>query len=205
MAFSDLTFKFYTDSGLTVAFSNIYQLIHYTDLSDNPQDFTLYFGSAQSAGTRSLKATSNPGVDSITLTPTLTLATYAASTAYSDGDVVQPTTPNGYRYTVTTAGTSGVEPTWPTTLGSTVTSGSATFTLYSARHPASEIKLALSSGGLAGATGGSALSLATTILSGTANAVPVYIRVTNSVSTVSDTTGYPDIKLYMNEVIEQEV
>lgn len=38
------------------------------------------------------------------------------------------------------------------------------------------MKLALSSGGLDAATAGAALALGTTILSGTANAVPVFIR-----------------------------
>lgn len=42
--------------------------------------------------------------------------------------------------------------------------------------PASEIKLALSSGGLAGATGGAALTLSHTVTSGVANAVPIFTR-----------------------------
>lgn len=41
---------------------------------------------------------------------------------------VQPTTPNGHFYKVTTAGTSSTEPVWPTGSGSTVTSGTVTFT-----------------------------------------------------------------------------
>lgn len=46
--------------------------------------------------------------------------------------------------------------------------------------PASDVKLALTSGGLAGATGGAALNLGTVINGGAANAVPVHIRVTDS-------------------------
>lgn len=54
---------------------------------------------------------------------------FAASTGYSSGDYVLPTTPNGRLYKVTTAGTSAAsEPTWPTTAGGTVTSGGAVFT-----------------------------------------------------------------------------
>jgi len=54
---------------------------------------------------------------------------WAASTAYSAGDVVHPTTLNGYVYECTTAGTSGTtEPTWPTTPGDTVTDGGVTWT-----------------------------------------------------------------------------
>ncbi|MEA3432061.1 MAG: hypothetical protein U9R01_05215 [candidate division WOR-3 bacterium] len=54
---------------------------------------------------------------------------WAASTAYSLGDYVRPTTANGYVYKCTTAGTSGAaEPTWPTTIGQTVTDGSVVWT-----------------------------------------------------------------------------
>lgn len=51
-------------------------------------------------------------------------AAWAASTAYSFGDLVMPTTANGYRYRCTTAGTSNDtegEPTWDTVLGGTTT------------------------------------------------------------------------------------
>ena len=52
-------------------------------------------------------------------------AAWQASTAYSWGAFVWPTTFNGYKYVCTTAGTSHAttEPTWPTTLGQTVTDG----------------------------------------------------------------------------------
>jgi len=55
-------------------------------------------------------------------------ATWQASTAYSLGAVVRPTTPNGFWYQCETAGTSGSsEPTWPTTDQSTVTDGTVTW------------------------------------------------------------------------------
>lgn len=44
---------------------------------------------------------------------------------------------------------------------------------------ATDVKLALSSAGLTGATGGAALNLGATILGGSANAVPVYYRWAN--------------------------
>lgn len=47
---------------------------------------------------------------------------WVKDTDYILGDYVWPTTFNGYRYVCTTAGKSGAtEPTWPTTIGDTVT------------------------------------------------------------------------------------
>jgi hypothetical protein len=55
--------------------------------------------------------------------------TWAATTAYSAGDYIIPTTPNTRFYKCTTAGTSGAsEPTWPTTTGGTVVDGTVTWT-----------------------------------------------------------------------------
>lgn len=204
MALADLSFKFYNDANLTSVFTGVLNITHQTDLSDNPQDFVLYFGSTESS--RQLEATSNPGVDQITITPTDGIADWQATTAYSLGDTVEPTTPNTFAYVCTTAGTSGsTEPTWPTSgIGSTVTDGTAVWTLRGKRHEITEIKLASTSGGLPGATPGAALNLGTTLNSGVGNAVQVHIRVTNAVTTVSDTTGSPDIVLNINEVQETE-
>ena len=203
MALSDLSFKLYTDANLTNLFSGLYQLVHNTDLSDNPQDFTLYLGS--NTASRKLQASSNPGVDNITLTPTYILPEWAAATVYSLGNSVEPTTPNTYRYVVTTAGTSHAvtEPTWPTAaIGDTVTDGTVVWTLVSKRHPATEVKLATTSGGLAGATGGAALTVGTVVNSAIANAFEFHIRITNTVVTVSNNTGYPELAVYINQVVE---
>ena len=206
MALSDLSFKFYTDTGLTSAFSNLYQLVHETDLSDNPQTFTLYFGSAETSGSRVLKASSNPGVDQITLTPTYILGEWTAAHAYALGAIIEPVTPNGYKYQVSTAGTSHAttEPTWPTSIGSTVTDGTIVWTCLAIKHPITEIKLALTSGALAAATGGAALNLGTSVTSGTSNKVAVYIRFTNTSTTVNDNTGFPELGLYINAVQETD-
>jgi hypothetical protein len=52
----------------------------------------------------------------------------ANTTAYVQGDVREPATPNGFVYICTVAGTSGGSaPTFPTTLGSTVTDGTVTW------------------------------------------------------------------------------
>jgi hypothetical protein len=62
--------------------------------------------------------------------------TWTADTAYALEFVVEPVTPNGYRYECTTAGTSDSsagEPTWPTTIGDTVADGTATWTCISTK------------------------------------------------------------------------
>lgn len=57
-----------------------------------------------------------------------TAATFATSTAYTAGQVVKPTGGSAAEFLVTVGGTSGASaPTWPTTIGSTVTSGGVTF------------------------------------------------------------------------------
>lgn len=57
------------------------------------------------------------------------LTAWVATTALALGVVRRPTVSNGYRYEVTTAGTTaGTEPTWPVTIGATVTSGTVVFT-----------------------------------------------------------------------------
>jgi len=204
MALSDLTFKLFTDSGLTSQFNGLYQLTHETDLSDNPQDDTLYLGS-NTAG-RQLDANSNPGVADIVLTPTNSLDEWVLSTAYSLGKLIEPITPNTYVYECTTAGTSsGSEPTFPTSaIGDTVTDGTVVWTMVGKRHEISEITLALSSAALATNTPGDPLTVATTVTSGVANAIPIYIRITNAVATVRSNTGYPEIAVFINTVVETE-
>jgi len=60
----------------------------------------------------------------------VTAAAWVINTVYALGDYVLPTTPNGYRYECTTAGTSHAanEPTWPTTIGTTVADNTAVWT-----------------------------------------------------------------------------
>lgn len=54
---------------------------------------------------------------------------WTASTAYTVGQTIVPTSPNGRLYQCTTAGTSAAtQPTWPTTDGGTVTDGTAVWT-----------------------------------------------------------------------------
>ena len=53
---------------------------------------------------------------------------YAASTAITAGTGILPSTSNGYYYRCTTAGDTAAEPTWPTTIGNTVSDGTVTWT-----------------------------------------------------------------------------
>jgi flagellar hook protein FlgE len=69
-------------------------------------------------------------LDSSETAPTYSGTQWAATTAYAAGARVYPNPPNGYSYEVTTAGTSGAaQPTWPTTVGSTVSDGTVTWTV----------------------------------------------------------------------------
>lgn len=55
---------------------------------------------------------------------------WATGTAYTAGKIVRPTTGNGFVYRCSVAGTShaSTEPTWPTTIGATVTDNTVTWT-----------------------------------------------------------------------------
>lgn len=55
-------------------------------------------------------------------------------------------------------------------------------------HPASDIKLALTEGGLTSATGGAPLNLGTAITSGVANAVTFWVGITDSTAVTGTST-----------------
>lgn len=67
---------------------------------------------------------------------------------------------------------------------------------------ASEVKIAATFAGLASATGGAALGIGPTILSGASNAVPVFVRVSSALSTVGN---YDDITLRVADWVESDV
>lgn len=181
-------------------FSGVEQLVSYTDFSDNPQSFTLYFGST--ASSHQLQTQTSPGTNQITLTPANISAVWQSAHAYTVGNLIQPTSPDGWVFKCTTAGTSsGSQPTWPLSVGSTVTDGTVVWTNYMPYHPATEIRVSLSSPATS-ATPGASINLGTTLNSGSANAIPVYIAITNAVAQICDTTGYPQIGLNINAVQE---
>ena len=68
--------------------------------------------------------------------------------------------------------------------------------------PATEFKLALSSGGLASAVAGDPLSLSHTLLSGVANAIPIYTRRDSALVVVG---AYSDISLQVVNPYETPV
>jgi hypothetical protein len=68
--------------------------------------------------------------------------------------------------------------------------------------PATEFKLALSSGGLASAIAGDPLTLSTSITSGVANAVPIYTRRDSALAVAG---AYTDISLSTQTLIETPV
>jgi hypothetical protein len=87
-----------------------------TGTSEPTWDQTI--GNSTTAGTASF----------ITVDKFVTVITFAISTAYTLGQIVKPTAGSAYEFVVTAAGTSAAtSPTWPTTIGGSVTSGTATF------------------------------------------------------------------------------
>lgn len=129
-----MPFAIYHDAALTQPANGANKLVcpQASDGSTGAYDTSVYVGSTDTAGSKQLRAASNPGVAQLQIAP------------------------------VDAAGGSG--------------------------SPATDIKLSLSAGGLATATGGAALNLGTTILSGVANAVRVYVRVTDSTHAVATNT-----------------
>lgn len=204
----DMTFRIYTDSGLTTEFSYTILQQFRTDLSNSVQVYGPFFYGAvpqgiEPDGARKLYAMSNPGIDDILLTPTDILPRWQATTAYILGKVVQPVSETGFRYVVTTAGTtSGTEPTWPTLTGSTVTDGSVVWTFKGATHEPGELKIATSEAGLATAVAGDPLNLGPELLSGVPNAVEFWIQWTNAVTVPSNTIATPEISLRPNPIGE---
>lgn len=199
-----ITFKCYDDVGLTTVSNTSLTVAAESDLSDGSHDYNFYFGCTDA--NEQLQALSNPGIDNVALTPTYILPSRANSTTYALNYSVIPATPNGYRYVCTTAGTSaGTVPTWGTVLNGTTTDGTVVWTLVAEDSPTSEIKLALTAGGLDTATGGAALNLGATLLSGVPNAVRFYVRVTNTITAVSSSVGTPELGITINNVKQSSI
>jgi hypothetical protein len=192
-----VSLDFYSDSGLTTAPASL-AVTHAATGAGDPQDFHLYLGSPESG--RRFRAASNPGVDSIAVSIVNTTVAWSAAASKSVNDRVRTSARNGYRYKATVGGTTGSsEPTWPTTLGNTVVDNTVTWTCEQKIHEATEAKLATTQGGLTAATPGAALTLSTQILSGSANAADVWLRLDDATATVGTET---ELTLTTNSVVE---
>lgn len=197
-------FDFYDDAALTILSSDVYSYQAKSDLSDGFHDVVKYFGCPLL--NKKLQAQSNPGVDNIILTPTYILPSWQQSHAYTVGQSVIPISPNGYRYEVVTAGSSGsTQPVWGTVLNGTTNDGTVVWRLVAEDSPISEIKLATTQSGLNAATPGNPLVIGTEIMSGPANAVSVWIRNTNSITVVSETLGTPELGVNINAVTQSAI
>jgi hypothetical protein len=192
-----VSLDFYSDSGLTTAPASL-AITHAATGAGDPQDFHLYLGSPESG--RRFRAASNPGVDSIAVSIVNTTPAWSAAAAKSVNDRVRTSARNGYRYKATVGGTTGSsEPTWPTTIGNTVVDGTVTWVCEQKLHEATEAKLATTQSGLTAATPGAALTLGTQILSGSANAADVWVRLDDATATVGTET---ELTLTTNSVVE---
>ncbi len=181
--------KFYSDSGLTTEFTGNLIASQNVDGSTGDVDFQLWLGSTNAS--HKFEASSNPGVDTITLDIVNATAVWAASTAYSLTDEVRTSAQLGYYFECTTAGTSaGVEPTWTNApnVDDTIVDGGVTWTNRGPFHEATEVKLATSSGNLGAAVPGQSLGLGVEILGGSVNAQEVWVRVNDATEVIGTST-----------------
>lgn len=193
------TFGWFSDSGLTTALT-LKSLLHSDTGSTDPLEFAVYLGS--NTASVKIEDSTAPGTNQVSVYPINLTAEWVASTAYSLNDIVKSTsaTKNGYYFKCTTAGTSGTaEPTWDTTIGNTTNDNTAVWTNQGKIHEITEVKLATTQGGLAGATGGAALNLGTSVLSGTGSAQVVWLGVTDATDVAGTMT---ELRIRTSNVIE---
>ena len=194
------TFAFFSDAALTAPLAeDLHDL--FTDGTGNPRTVQLWLGST-TAG-KQLRAVSDPGVDQVALSIEQTIPAWSAAAAISAGAKIRPTSTNNRIYQAGGSGTTaGSEPTWPTTIGATVVDNDITWTCIAYEDTPNEIKLATTSGGLAGATAGAGLNLGTTILSGAGNAATFWMQRTDADLVDQDQTM---LRLATNAVREDAV
>jgi hypothetical protein len=197
-----LSSGFFSDSGM----SSPLTITEFEQLEDgssspglpSPADRVVYFGLPDAA--KQIQALSDPGVDPIVISIVTNVAAWQASTTSVSGDIVQPSTANGYKYEAQSNGASDTaEPTWPTTIGATVVDNEVTWRCIDEIHQGAEIRLATSQAGLDSATPGDSLSLAASIAGGTA--IPIWMRVSQGVHPAHASVFY-DLKLETVELTE---
>jgi len=95
------------------------------------EDITAGLAGLYRLGVSTLKPSGDRSISGVTIENKAGAAATAwqATTLYSIDDLSVPSVANGYFFIVTTAGTSAAsEPTWPTTVGATVTDGTVVWT-----------------------------------------------------------------------------
>lgn len=205
MSLDSLTFRLYHVDNLTGLFDGTLSVVHKSDLSDNPKDYVLYFGS--NIPNRRLRAYSNPGIANIVLTPVDTLPHWEPEMPVEQGYLLQPPTPNGFKYKCLSGTKTGTtEPAFPTlSIGSTYNDGASVWMLVGAKHEVTEITLAASAADLDINVPGDPLSLGVELTSGQANKREIHFRINNAVTDIGNNLGYPEISIAINEVVETEV
>ena len=114
------------DAGAIIWASAINKALDDLDL---PTTANGYYYKCTTAGITGTTEPTWPTTEGATVTDNAGIPAWAASTSYAVGDIVIPSTANGYTYECTTAGTSdSSEPTWGTTVGGTTTDNTVTWT-----------------------------------------------------------------------------
>lgn len=181
-----MSFAFYSDAALTAPVTGLI-MQHKTDGSLDPVKRQLWLGSPNAAV--KLQAASNPGVDPLTLSITQLHPARADSEVIAAGDRRRVSPSNNTIFEAGNNGTTAAAPpSWNTTIGATTVDGGVTWTAVSKEDTPDELKLALTEGGLAGASPGAGLSLGATILGGVSNAVSWWVQQTDPDATVQLTT-----------------
>lgn len=161
--------------------------------SDLPHWEAQYIGDL----TYAIKDGTDPGVANVTLKVSHLVPEWTASMAVTTGDEVRSTSHNGFVYKALNDGNeTGTEPTWPTTIGATVLGGGSPQVTWQCERRTVEpesVKLALTSGGLAAATGGADLDLGVvSIPAGAINAIEYWIEVDNVAALTTGAECYVD-------------
>ncbi|SSY81047.1 hypothetical protein [Alysiella crassa] len=169
-----MTFAFYVNEEMTEQAADV--LPHQFDLNQpKPHEFVLYLGSPDTR----YKLVSEKKGSNITLAPALALPEWTANHGYVQGDLISE---NGFIFQCVQAGVSGESvPVLLNVVGSVVQDGAAIWRGVGKAYAVGDMKLALSSLGLAAARGGAAVSLGAELLGGAA--VAVYVQISPSVDT----------------------
>ena len=193
------SFGFYSDEQMTVPFNG--SELSFVIGENQERQGVFYIGSPND--TVKLQTELNAGVDNIQISPQFNLSRIQRETEYAllnCNDYLL----NDFVYRLKTAGTTAATaPTFPQSIGSTVSDGSAVWQCVSEAQKVSDIRLALSEAGLDTALAGAAVQLGNTIVGGTA--IAVYYRFTNSIQNVFNSFNCPQLCVAINDCIESEL